>query len=184
MNWLDILLLALLVLNLISGYCQGLIRQMIGLIGFLVSIAVAVYGSSWLGGIIEGYVDPAWLMPLQEVSNQFGLNITADWAVSLAAKIASFLILMILAKFLLSLLASTFTDVNRLPVVGTVNRLAGLALGLARGLILVMLLVGLFSLLPLAFVAEAMSGSTLAAMVGRWLPQLAESLKSLLITCL
>ncbi len=184
MNWLDILFLALIALNLISGYRQGLVRQLIGLIGFLVAIAVAVYGSSRLGGVIAGYIDPAHLMPLQEVSNLLGVNITADWVVNLAARVIAFLVLLVLARILLGLLAGTFTAINRLPVVGTVNRLAGLVLGLARGLILILLLVGLFSLLPVNFIAEAMAESASICIAERYLPTLVDSLKSLLISYL
>ncbi|HHX87131.1 MAG TPA: hypothetical protein GX693_03000, partial [Firmicutes bacterium] len=78
----------------------------------------------------------------------------------------------------------TFTAINRIPVVGTVNRLSGSLLGLARALILILLLVGLFSLLPVSFVAEAMAGSTSICIVERYLPSLVDSLKSLLISYL
>ncbi|HHX87751.1 MAG TPA: hypothetical protein GX693_06210, partial [Firmicutes bacterium] len=104
MNWLDVLFLALIVLHLVSGYRQGLARQLIGLVGLLVAIAVAVYGSSRLGAIIAGYIEPAHLMPLQEVSNLLGFNITVDWVVNLAARVIAFLVLLVLARILLGLL--------------------------------------------------------------------------------
>jgi len=184
LNWLDVLFLALIVLHLVSGYRQGLARQLIGLVGLLVAIAVAVYGSSRLGAIIAGYIEPAHLMPLQEVSNLLGFNITVDWVVNLAARVIAFLVLLVLARILLGLLAGTFTAITRIPVVGTVNRLSGSLLGLARALILILLLVGLFSLLPVSFVAEAMAGSTSICIVERYLPSLVDSLKSLLISYL
>ncbi len=184
MNWLDFLLLALLILNLVSGYRQGLVRQLIGLIGFVAAIAVAVYGNGPLGEVIAGYIDPAHLMPLQEVSNSLGFGITADLAVNLAARVIAFLVLLVLTRILLGLLARTFTVINRLPVVGAVNRLAGLVLGLARGLIIVLLLVGLFSLLPVSFVSEAVAGSAFISITERYLPALVESLKSLFISYL
>ena len=139
------------------------------------------FGSSYLGAI-AGYINPGHLMPLQEVSSRLGLDITADWMVGLAARVIAFLVLLILARILLSQLAGTFTVVNRLPVLGMVNRLSGVVLGTTRGLILILLLVGLLSLLPLAFIAGALSGSVIVDAAEQYLPFLMDNLKSLLIS--
>ena len=184
MNWLDLVFLMLIALNLIGGYRQGLVRQLIGLVGFLVSIPAAFYGSSLLGGVIAGYIDPGLLMPLQETSNRLGFNITVDRTVNLVAGIIAFLVLFVLIRALIGLLAGSFTAVNRLPVLGLLNRLAGLALGLARGLVLVLLLMGLFFLLPVNCIAGAMTGSTLVCIAESYIPSLVEGLKTLFLSYL
>ncbi len=184
MNWLDLLFLVIISLNLLGGYRQGLARWLIGLAGFLVSIPAALYGSRLLGGAIAGYIDPGLLMPLQETTNRLGFNITVDRTVSLVAGAIAFLVLFALIRILFSFLAGSFGAANRLPVVGLVNRLAGSALGLVKGLALVLLLMGLFFLLPVHCIAEATAGSTFVWLAERYLPCLVEGLKTLLISYL
>lgn len=53
MNFIDVIIVVLLLVGFILGFKDGLIRKMIGLLGFGLAIILAIYFSSNLGNVIE-----------------------------------------------------------------------------------------------------------------------------------
>lgn len=50
-NWLDIVLLAILLITVILGIIKGLIRQLIGLLTVVIGLILAIYNYSYVGQI-------------------------------------------------------------------------------------------------------------------------------------
>lgn len=53
MNIFDIIILVIIFIGFVLGYKDGFIRKLIGLIGFILAVFLAVKFASWLGQIIE-----------------------------------------------------------------------------------------------------------------------------------
>ena len=53
MNIFDIIILVIIFIGFVLGYKDGFIRKLIGLIGFILAVFLAVKYASWLGQIIE-----------------------------------------------------------------------------------------------------------------------------------
>ena len=143
MNWLDILLLLILAVNLFNGLRRGLIRSVFGLVAIVVSLFIAVKGAA-LGGAI-----------LQQVNISEPL---ASWL--------GFIILLLTLYFLINFLGSTLHDLARRSFFMPANYLGGLLFGFLKGLVII-----LFIIVPImgnpfisAVGQEAMQNSTILAL--------------------
>lgn len=106
MNWLDFVLLAFLVITGIMGLMRGLLKTLIPLIGVAAGVIVAGHYYAWIA------------------NNIFRSESTAAYVIAFVAVVLIFLIAaIILSNILHSLL--------KLVLLGWVDNLAGLVLGLA-----------------------------------------------------
>lgn len=181
MNWFDIVLLVILLLFLASGFSQGLIGQLAGILGFLVALVLAYFGSDLLSGYLADYLKPEMLAPLQSVVGFLNVDLATDQALNTVGRIAAFLLLLFVVQIILRLLVGSLSGINRIPVVGIFNRAAGAILGLLRGLILAFILVSVFSLIPVEFFVKTLSGSRLAMAAEQYLPAATSGLKNLFL---
>jgi len=127
MNWLDALLLLILVLSVVAGFRKGLSRQVIGLVSVVAAIVLGLWMYGWAGAYLAPYVSS------RRMAN-FGGFVLVFCTVLLAGSLAAFLIGKILKITGLSIF----------------DRLLGAGFGVLRGtLISVALILGL-----MAFSAE------------------------------
>lgn len=118
MNWLDILLILILAINLLNGLRRGLIRSSFGLLAIIVSLFIALKGAG-LGGAI-----------LQQINVPEPL---ASWL--------GFIILLLTLHFLINFLGSILHDFARYSFFMPANYLGGVLLGFIKGIIFILFIV-------------------------------------------
>ena len=109
MNWLDIVILVLLVISAIGGFATGLIKTVFSLVGLIVGVVLA-------GHFYVGFSNYLTFIP-------------GDNGPRVAAFIIIFLIVMIVA----ALLGILLTKIVSAIMLGWVNRLGGAVLGVILG---------------------------------------------------
>lgn len=120
MNYIDIILLALLILSAISGYRKGFVEELAGLVALILGIWAALHFS----GIVAQLLTE-------------NLNVHGRF-LPVIAFIATFLIVIILVN----IAGSAISKMVKAVQLGFVNRLAGFVFGLIKGaLILSVILV-------------------------------------------
>jgi len=111
MNWLDIVILVLIVVPTLIGLKIGIIKILFTVVGMIVGVVLAGRFSESLGGELTFISDPGW------------------------ANIAAFAIILIVVMVIASILASVLKKVTSAVLLGWVNRLGGAVLGFVMGAI-------------------------------------------------
>ena len=111
MNWLDIVILVLLVIGAISGLKVGIIKVLFTVIGVIVGVILAGRFSDSLAGVLTFIDNPGW------------------------AKTAAFAIILIAVLVIAGALAALLSSVISAVLLGWVNRLGGAVLGIVVGAI-------------------------------------------------
>lgn len=147
MNWVDYVLLALLVVAMIFGTRRGVIRESMGLIAFMVGIVFATHYIDWLAYALTRR------MTLSPVLVSF----------------IGFLVLVVFAFLVFRILALIFYRIASVGKLGKVDHLGGALAGLLRGWLMLGFLLFLMLYLPLpqstmlavddSFLAPGMRGS-------------------------
>ncbi len=109
MNWLDIVILILIVIPTLIGLKIGIIKALFTVAGIIVGIVLAGRFSESLGGSLTFISDPGW------------------------ARIAAFAIILIGVMVIASVLAAVLKKVVSAVLLGWVNRLGGAVLGFILG---------------------------------------------------
>jgi uncharacterized membrane protein required for colicin V production len=116
--FVDVILVVISILLIYGGYRQGFIRAAGSLLGLVISIAIGIWGVTWL-------------------ENVTGFELTRNPVVF----IFTFLILSILVSQLLRLIVSALDLVRKLlsiiPFVGLINSLLGTLLGLVQAVLFI-----------------------------------------------
>ncbi|MCK4273501.1 MAG: CvpA family protein [Dehalococcoidales bacterium] len=109
MNWLDIVILVLIVVPTLIGLKIGIIKALFTIAGMIVGVVLAGRFSESLGGVLTFISDPGW------------------------ARIAAFAIILIAVMVIASVLAAVLKKVVSVVLLGWVNRLGGAVLGFVLG---------------------------------------------------
>lgn len=109
MNWLDILIIVVLVASAVGGLISGFIRTVFSLAGFILGV--------FLAG--RFYIALANIMTFIPSEN--------------GAKIVAFIIIFLIVTIIFALLGVLFTKIASLIMLGWINRLLGAALGVIMG---------------------------------------------------
>jgi membrane protein required for colicin V production len=119
LNYLDYIILVILVLFLIHGYRQGIIVSLATIVALILGIYAAVHFSNYLDSTLVEHLHPSrkWL-PILSFSITF--------------------ILVVVAVMLVAKLTEKLVDVVGM---GFFNHLGGAALGLLKGIILISILI-------------------------------------------
>ena len=137
-NLPDLLIVLFLLFSVTSGARRGLTGTIIGLFG---RIAV-VLGANWLAGLGAPMLARTITAPLAAklfASETIqGLDVVASMAEGLAYLILVIVFLMVLSA-LLSLIVRSLNLLTRFPPLGALNRLAGAAIGLVGGVLVIVL---------------------------------------------
>lgn len=117
MNWLDIVIILILILNLFLGFKRGLVRSIFGLFALALGIFVGVMGASFLASL---------LLPI--VVNQ---NL---------AQFLGFLVFFIAIFFLVTSLGNIIHTSVKSPLFIPLNVLSGGFFGIIKGIVIVLFL--------------------------------------------
>lgn len=109
----DIIVLVLLGISAAVGFARGAVREVVALVALLVGAAVAIFSLSESAPIARRFIHP-------------------DWLGTAAALLGMFLAAYLLVRLVGGLVARQIQDSDFL---GALDRSVGLAIGLARGLI-------------------------------------------------
>lgn len=124
-NILDVAIVALLTFFVVKGFVQGLVKEVMGLVGIIAALFLSV----------------AFYKPVADMARS-SLHLTAQW-VDAAAFAAILLIVFGLSVWLGVMISKLLMKVKLSPI----NRLLGGALGLAKGVLLAYVLLNLLLLL-------------------------------------
>jgi uncharacterized membrane protein required for colicin V production len=177
MNWFDLLLFGLIAVYMLSGFFRGLVKQLFSMFGFLIVLALAFLGSRFLSRPAAQLLGPLLNIPDQEVLQIPGVDAAVGRVVELVAGVLVFLVLFVILSVLLRRLSGSLHWINKLPVVGLINRLGGALVGLAIGVAISYLLISIAQLTPLPLLADAVSGSAVTVWAEQYLPQTTAALR-------
>lgn len=121
-----------LILQMIIGYRRGLIKSMLNLASWILTFAIAYKGAAYFKEIV-----------IQNVPEIQGTIVTDRIAYMIA-----YMGLMIVCKIIFSVVIRFANKVTRAPGVGFINKVAGAALGLIKGSLIIMVVVFFISLMP------------------------------------
>ena len=110
MNWLDIVIIVILAIQTITGFAQGFIKALAGLIGLIVGIILA-------GRFYENLASGLFRF----ISNTDTANVVA------------FVVILIVVWGIFSILASFLTKLVNVVFLGWLNRILGAIFGVAMG---------------------------------------------------
>jgi membrane protein required for colicin V production len=154
MNWVDYLLLALIVVAMVFGSRRGTIREAMGLIAFMIGIVFATHYIDWLANGM------AKRMALSPVLVSF----------------VGFVVLIAFVYLVFRILALVFYRVASVERLGRVDHVGGALVGVLRGWVMLGFILFLLLYLPLpASTLEAMDDSVLAPGMRNTIPMLYES---------
>lgn len=160
---IDLIVLGIILLSIFVGYKQGLIKSVVKLVAFAVAIIVAItlykpiskviinkteIDDKINNAIIEK-VNPNDEEQTVEVKNIF--QKTATTTVSEFAKVISvkiieicvFIVLYIIAKFILRFITIIADLIARIPILKQFNKLGGIIYGFLKGILIVYVLLGI-----------------------------------------
>lgn len=123
MNWVDVVMLAVVGLSGAAGFLRGLTREMLGLLAWIAAAVLAGHFYGRLQPMVHGWI----------ADEQF-------------AAIACFVVLFLAILIGLSMLAGLVSRVVRLSLLGGLDRLLGAVFGLVRGGALLVLAYMVFKL--------------------------------------
>lgn len=159
---LDVILIALGILCVVTGFISGAVRSLIGLAGLVVGAWLAPGAGKWIAGLFT---------PGDLLGRAF---------LQIVCTIAAFLVIL----FLVRLAGKLLDMVCKLPVLHLINRLLGGAVGAVKGVLLVLVLSMLLQFLlpvlaqkyPDTVKLQSFSGSQLVrlpqgAQQPGWVPQ-------------
>lgn len=124
----DVVLLGVLLAFVVSGFRRGIVRTVVELAGFLASLVLAVR----LAGRFAAAVAPYLVKFLPSVRPNEALD-----------RVFAAVILFVGMEILVHLIASSVDHVFRLPVLRQINALLGGALGLVKGVAVVLVICSL-----------------------------------------
>jgi len=127
MNWVDYVLLALIVVSMVFGSRRGVIRETMGLIAFMVGVVFATHYIDWLASGV------AKRMALSPVLVSF----------------VGFVVLLVFIYIIFRILSLIFYRVASVERLGKVDHLGGALVGVLRGWVMLGFFLFLLLYLPL-----------------------------------
>lgn len=181
MNWFDFLLMGIIIFNVVSGYSRGMVKQLVSLFGFIIALGLAFLGSQALSGFTARFIDPEKVISSHDILALTGVETAVERIVELAAGVITFIVLLIVFMILFRFFSGTFKWINRIPIVGLLNRIGGTFIGLIAGILITYVILTLFSTMPLQFSVDAVEGSALSHAISSYFPLFTESFKDLIL---
>lgn len=117
--YLNILMALIVIFSLVSGYQKGLLKGIVNLLRMIIALIVASLFSGPL----------AQVFPLLNYRSVSVANVITDALELHGSKLIWFVVLFIVAYFATMIIEWLFNFVDKIPIVGSVNKLAGLGFG-------------------------------------------------------
>lgn len=179
MSWLDLILLVVFLFHLISGYARGLVKQLFDIIGFFLVVLLSFWGSRSFSAHLAVLINPEDIVAHHDLIKSLGLEVAMEKVPQLVAGIILFLLFLLLLSIVFRFFSKGFRWVNKIPVIGFLNRLGGALLGALVGIILIYLIIVAIDLVPLQPFMGITESSQVAFVTKHYLAPLAQKLKEL-----
>lgn len=174
----SLIILFVLFFGLLMGLRRGFVLQLVHLVGFFISFIVATIFYKKLAGQLSMWI------PYPDLSTD------STWAVFLNTmplenafyNAVSFAIVFFSVKIILQTIAYMIDFVANIPVLRTINKGLGAALGFVEMYIITFIVLFILALLPLSTVQEKISNSFMAKLIVQHTPILSSLTESLLFT--
>ena len=150
MNWLDIVFIFILLLSVFSGLKRGMMLQLLDLFGFIVSWLLAFKLGPGVGQVLDELFNISAFLSSLEIE-LFSILHLEEYAVTLMGVFAVLAVSGVVLLFLGRVL-SLFTS---LPLIKQFNSLLGTALGAAKGVLFILILIILLNFVPHPTLLEA-----------------------------
>lgn len=141
--WIDWVLLGILILSIVNGISRGLVKQALGFAGLFVSL---YFADRWAPAMAH------WLNSSFDLSmriREFLLPLLGDYRLEpTVLAVLSYVLVWCLVSAAFGVLGMFLDSVTKLPIISSVNRLGGAALGALKGGIIVFIIASLLSFLP------------------------------------
>jgi uncharacterized membrane protein required for colicin V production len=170
----DIIFIVIVLLLSYIGFKRGFIRTLMGILSTVLSLVVsmvmfrplsAVLLSSPLGEKVYGYVEKAISENAQGVYKAF-VEQGAEVSTKIIIDAISFILVIVLAKIIISILAKALNLVSKLPVIHQANKILGLVSGVISGIIVCYIIVGVSAVLPPdSSIVQMTQGSVMEALL-------------------
>lgn len=184
-NGMDIAVLVIIGVFAVLGWRKGLLRMGFRLVSLGLSLGCAWAFHPYLAELLKKtplyerlfssaaeQTEPAAELPglLLGVGNAIG-NAVAEYLTDLLLNGIAFLVIFLLARVAVFLLSKVLNFVASLPVLGFFNRLAGIAIGFAEGLLIVWILFAMLVTVPAFRESKPIGCSVEQSMIARDLYQ-------------
>ncbi len=139
---LDILVIIVILLTAFTGWRRGIILSVFSIAGYFISLSMArTYSPKVAGYLIENDGVVNGLNNFLDVP----MNIARNYTVGALLNVFSFVVIFFIAYLIISSIGHFVNRVNRLPIIGKVNRFGGLAFGAIKGFLLIFIVLALLS---------------------------------------
>ena len=118
----DLVILVILALSIWRGFARGLVREGLALAGWVIGLIVAINGYQSFAAVLAPFISTPSLQ-----------------------KATAFLVLCLSMVILSALIALVLSEILKALALRPVDKLAGAGFGLARGLLIVLLAIGLLA---------------------------------------
>lgn len=161
-NGMDIAVLVIIGVFVLMGWKSGLVKMAVRLASFGLAFVSAWMFHPFLSDYlrttslyetifnsVERGITPGGesVGNLQEMTSSVGSTV-ADYGTTLILNGISFLVILIVAKILIFLLGKMLNFVASLPVLGFINRLGGMLVGVVEGLLVVWIVLAVVAIIP------------------------------------
>ena len=163
-NLPDLIILAILLVNLVLGFRRGFFGSLYGLVGRVIAVAAAFFAARWAAPYVAEWIVTPIVGDVFEkqagVSGAAGAldalhQSATEAAVSMAESVAFVLLLIlfcILFGWLIGFAVKSLRTIAHLTPLGFLDSLAGGAVGLAAGgILIVLILLGVWWVYPIAY---------------------------------
>lgn len=172
LNALDYGLLLVIGFFTFVGGSRGLVRQLFDLTAWVLSLYLAFL----LGPTAASELNR--IFALENYLNQALGPLWGDFDVgALAVNALGFIAVLIAVKLAVELVAGLADILAKLPIIGTFNRVGGLAFGLAKGIAVVFVLSALLTALPVGGFGALVENSSVVGAVLNLSPALTTAVK-------
>ena len=173
-----LIILVFLIFGFFKGLRRGFVMQVVHLFGFIVSFVIA---SIYFRKISQQL--SLWI-PYPELSDgtSWALFLSSEPLENAFYNAISFAIIFFGVKIIIQIIASMLHTVASLPILRSVNKAVGGALGFIEMYLLMFIILYILALTPIASIQSRIDRSFLAGLIIEHTPFLSNALKSLWFT--
>jgi len=185
MNWVDVVIIVFLVVAAIKGYVDGFVLSLLNIAGLVISIIAAklyfkelaqyLISSTQLYNKIYGFISKGlennnmignYYNNVIEAGSQAGILNAAGTVSTIIIYIISILIIFFSVRLVFSIILHYLNTLVELPVLKQFNKMGGIVIGLAKGILGIMILfafsVPLIQIFSIEWLPRALEQSSIA----------------------
>ena len=163
MNWLDLLILFIIIYNIFKGLSLGFIKSVFYLIQFILAILLTKrYYPVLYGYIINnphvydifknilGIIIKILFFSKIEKDPTFLTDIISKGVINIIINVVSILIVYMIVRFLLGLVLNIVSGIFKVPVLRQLDKIGGFLFGIIKGMVIVYIIFALLS--PITYI--------------------------------